>query len=168
MSNVYSAFTFHSFCPIPLWLFIQLATPAAWVGPLFFRCHYLNRVGGRATNSWAVNRLSFFSSSCFNSTIFWPARSQRTIVGMAEPKIDDRAYYYDRFYRHGVFKSGCLRFTPDGYFRRHDDVLKRLPCLQLKFQNPLSIGMMADFSAQHACTRKFHMTSDNHFVHFHP
>ena len=84
---------------------------------------------------------------------------------MVEPKIDDRAYFHDRFYRHGVFKSGasCLRFPPDyGYFRRHDDVLKRLPCLQLKFQSSLSIGMMADFSAQRACTRKFHMTADRH------
>ena len=96
---------------------------------------------------------------------FWLTRSQRTIVGMFEPKIDDRAYHHDRFYRHGVFKSGssCLRFTQDyGYFRRYDDVLKRLPCLQLNFQSPLAIGMMADFSAQRACTRKFHMTSDRH------
>ncbi len=84
---------------------------------------------------------------------------------MVEPKIDDRAYDHDQFYRHGVFKSeaSCLRFTTDyGYFRRHDDVLKRLPCLQLKFQNSLAIGMMADFSAQRACTRKFHMTLDRH------
>ena len=49
-----------------------------------------------------------------------------------------------------------------GYFRRHDDVIKRLPCLQLKFQSSLAIGMMADFSAQRVCTRKFHMTSDRH------
>ena len=83
---------------------------------------------------------------------------------MVEPKIDDRAYDHDRFSRHSVLKSGsCLRFIPDyGYFRRHDDVLKRLPCLQLKFQSSLAIGMMADFSAQHACTHKFHMTSDHH------
>lgn len=40
---IYSAFTFHSLC-----LFIRLAVPAAWVGPLIFRYHYLNRVGGRA------------------------------------------------------------------------------------------------------------------------
>lgn len=72
---------------------------------------------------------------------------------MVEPKNDDRAYNHDRFYRHGVFKSGvpCLRFSPDyGYFRRHDDVLKRLPCLQLKFQSFLAIGMMAVFSAKRA------------------
>ena len=96
---------------------------------------------------------------------FWLIGSQRTIVAMFEPKIDVRAYYYDRFYRHGVFKSesSCLRFTPDyGHFRRHDDDLKRLPCLQLKFQSSLVIGMMADFSVQRACTRKFHMTSDRH------
>ena len=89
---------------------------------------------------------------------FWLTGSQRTIVGMVESKIDDRAYYHARFYRHDVFKSvsSCLRFTSDfGYFRRHDDVLKRLPCLQLKFQSSLSIGMMADFSVQGACTRKF-------------
>ena len=30
---------------------------------------------------------------------------------MVEPKIDDRAYYYDRFYRHGVFKSGAYGLT---------------------------------------------------------
>ena len=96
---------------------------------------------------------------------FWLTGSQRKIVGMVEPKIDDRAYVHDRFYRHGVFKSGssCLRFSPDyGYFRRHDEVLKRLPCLQLKFQSPLAIGMMADFSAQRACTREFHMTLNRH------
>ena len=83
---------------------------------------------------------------------------------MVEPKIDDRAYDHDRFSRHSVLKSGsCLRFIPDyGYFRSHDDVLKRLPCLQLKFQSSFAIGMMADFSAQHACTHKFHMTSDHH------
>ena len=84
---------------------------------------------------------------------------------MIEPKIDGRAYYYDRFYRHSVFKSesSCLRSTTDyGHFRRHDDVLKRLPCLQLKFQSSLTIGMMANFSAQRACTRKFYMTSDSH------
>ena len=49
-----------------------------------------------------------------------------------------------------------------GYFRRHDDVLKRLPCLQLKFQSSLAIGMIADFSAQRDCTRNSHMTSDRH------
>ena len=49
-----------------------------------------------------------------------------------------------------------------GYFRRHDDVLKRLPCLQLKFQSSITIGMMANFSAQRACTRKSHMASDSH------
>ena len=96
---------------------------------------------------------------------FWLIGSQRTIVGMVELKIDDRAYDHNRFYRHGVLKSGssCLRFTPDyGYFRRYDDVLKRLPCLHLNFQSPLAIGMMADFSAQRACTRKSHMPSDSH------
>ena len=95
----------------------------------------------------------------------WLSGNKRTIVGIVELKIDDRAYDHARFYSHLVFKSGssCLRFTPDyGYFRSHDDVLKRLPCLQLKFQSPLAIGMMADFSAQRACTRKFHMTSDSH------
>ena len=29
----------------------DVAPPAAWVGPPIFRCHYLNRVSGRATNS---------------------------------------------------------------------------------------------------------------------
>ena len=84
---------------------------------------------------------------------------------MIEPKIDDRAYDHDRFYRHGVFKSGssCLRFAPDyGYFRRHAAILKRLPCLQLTFHSFLAIGTMADFSAQRACTRKFHITSERH------
>ena len=102
---------------------------------------------------------------------FWLSGSQSSIVGMVELKIDDRAYIHARFYRHVVFKSGssCLRFTPDyGYFRRHDDVLKRLPCLQLKFQCSLVIGMMADFSAQRACTRKSHMTSDRHDDGFQP
>ena len=102
---------------------------------------------------------------------FWLTGSQRTIVGMVESKIDDRAYYHARFYRHDVFKSvsSCLRFTSDfGYFRRHDDVLKRLPCLQLKFQSSIAIGMMADFSAQRACTRKSHMTSDRHDDGFQP
>ena len=28
-------------------LFIRWAAPAAWVGPLIFRCHCFNRVGGR-------------------------------------------------------------------------------------------------------------------------
>ena len=76
------------------------------------------------------------------------------IVGMLEPQNDDRAYDHARFYRHGVFKSGasCLRFTPDyGYFRKHDDVLKRLPCLQLKFQRSLAEGTMMGFEAYHAC-----------------
>ena len=59
--------------------------------------------------------------------------------------------------------SSCLRFTPEyGHFRRHADVLKRLPCLQLKFQSSIAIGMMADFSAQRACTHKFHITSYRH------
>ena len=40
--------------------------------------------------------------------------------------------------------------------------LKRLPCLQLIFQSSLAIGMIADFTAQRACTRKFYMTSDRH------
>ena len=74
---------------------------------------------------------------------------------MVEPKIDDRAYNYNQFYRHDVLKSGlsCLRFTLDyGHFRRHDDVLKRLPCLQLKFQSSLALGMMRIFEAQRACT----------------
>ena len=90
---------------------------------------------------------------------------------MVEPKIDDRAYNHDQFYRHGVFKAGapCLRFSPDYvYFRSHDDVLKRLPCLQLKFQSFFTIGMMVDFSAQRACTRKFYMTSDRHDDDFQP
>ena len=52
--------------------------------------------------------------------------------------------------------------TDYGYFRRHDDVLKRLPCLQLKFQSSLIVGMKADFEAQHDCTRKFHAVSDRH------
>ena len=76
------------------------------------------------------------------------------IVGMLEPQNDDRAYDHDRFYRHGVFKSGssCLRFTPDyGYFRKHDDVLKRLPCLQLKFQRSPASGTMMGFEAYRAC-----------------
>ncbi len=62
--------------------------------------------------------------------------------------MDDRAYYYNRFYRHIAFKSksSCLRFAQNiGYFRRHDDVLKRLSCLQLKFSSFLAAGMMADF-----------------------
>ena len=55
---------------------------------------------------------------------------------MVVPKIDDRAYNRDRFSRHDVLKSksSCLRFPPDyGHFRRHADILKRLPCLQLIF-----------------------------------
>ena len=96
-----------------------------------------------------------------------PALSYRKhlTVGMVESKMDDRAYYHDRFFRHDVLKAGasCLRFTSgNGHFRRHDDILKRLPCLQLKFQSSLAIGMMAYFSAQCACTRKFHMTADRH------
>ena len=90
---------------------------------------------------------------------------------MVEPKVDDHACDHARFYRHGVFKfrSSCLRFPPDyGYFRRHDDVLKYLQCLQLKFQSSLAIGMMAEFSAQRACTRKSHMTSDRHDDGFQP
>ena len=75
--------------------------------------------------------------------------SMRTpIVGMLEPKMDDRAYYYNRFYRHVAFKSksSCLRFAQNiGYFRRHDDVFKHLSCLQLKFSSFLAAGMMADF-----------------------
>ena len=73
---------------------------------------------------------------------------------MVELNKDDRAYYFNRFYRHGVQKPGtsCLRFTPDyGHFRRHDDILKRLPCLQLKFQSSISVGMMMGFEAYHAC-----------------
>ena len=73
---------------------------------------------------------------------------------MVELNKDDRAYYFNRFYRHGVQKPGtsCLRFTPDyGHFRRHDDVLKRSPCLQLKFQRAFAVGMMMGFEACHAC-----------------
>ena len=84
--------------------------------------------------------------------------SQRTAAkhptaGMLESKSDDRAYYYDLFSRHDILNSGasCLRFTPDyGHFRRHDDVLKRLPCLQLKFQSYLAVGMTMSFEAYHA------------------
>ena len=68
--------------------------------------------------------------------------------------MDDRAYYHDRFFRHDVLKAGasCLRFTSgNGHFRRHDDILKRLPCLQLKFQGSLAVGMMMDSEAYHAC-----------------
>ena len=89
---------------------------------------------------------------------------------MIEAKTDDRAYYHDQFYRHGVFKSGssCLQFPQNyAYFRRHDDVLKRLSCLQLNFQSSLAIGMMPDFSDQRACTCKFHMTSERHDDGFH-
>ena len=79
---------------------------------------------------------------------------EKTIVGMVERKMDDRAYYYDQFYRHDIFISGssCLRFTPDyGHFRRHADILKRLPCLQLKFQRSPAAGTMMGFEAYHAC-----------------
>lgn len=75
-------------------------------------------------------------------------------AGMLEPKMDDCAYYYDRFSRHDVLKSGasCLWFAPDnGHFRRHDDVLKRLPCLQLKFQSFFAVGMTMVFEVHHAC-----------------
>ena len=102
---------------------------------------------------------------------FWRTGSLRTIVGMVEPKTDDRAYDHDRIYRHSVFKSGssCPRFPQKyGHFRRHADILKCLPCLQLKFRSSLAIGMMVEFSAQSACTHKFHMTSDRYDDGFQP
>ena len=84
---------------------------------------------------------------------------------MVEPKIDDRAYNQDWFSRHDAFKSGvaCLRFAPDyGHFRRHADVLKRLPCLQLNFFSILAVGMKTVFEAKCACNRKFYAATDRH------
>ena len=139
----------------------QLHIPTAWVSPLSLRPLLIR---SPPWNQWML--LHFGPTPAHEeASNFRLTGSQWTIVGMVEPKIDDRAYFHDQFYRHGVFKSGssCLRSTPDyGYFRRHDDVLKRLPCLQLKFQSFLGAGTIADFSSQHACTRKFHTTSDRH------
>ena len=63
-------------------------------------------------------------------------RKWKIMAGMMEQKNDDHAYNLDRFSRHDALKSesSCLRFTPDnGHFRRHVDVLKRLPCLAVSF-----------------------------------
>ena len=79
---------------------------------------------------------------------------KHSIAGMLEWKIDDRAYNSDRFSRHDVLKSrsSCLRFAPVyGHFRRHADILKRLPCLQLIFFRSVAVGMMMIFEAYHAC-----------------
>ena len=79
---------------------------------------------------------------------------KHSTAGMLEWKIDDRAYNSDRFSRHDVLKSSssCLRFAPDyGHFRRHADILKRLPCLLLIFFRSVAVGMMMIFEAYHAC-----------------
>ena len=38
-------------------------------------------------------------------------------------------------------------FPNFGHFRRHDGILKRLPCLRLKFPNFLTVGMLGHFRA---------------------
>ena len=84
-------------------------------------------------------------------------------AGMLEPETDDRDYNSDRFSRHDVLKlrSTCLRFAPVyGHFRRHADILKRLPCLQLIFSRSVAVGMMMIFEAYHACACKFFAASD--------